>query len=174
MDLLTERGFPELTIDAVAARAGVGRPTIYRRWPGKLQLVLEAVLRSAPRLEYTPSGNSLIDLTRLISTLIAEMTSSPTGHLILILTSDPNAPSDMRTMLAERYLTPRRQVLLNILKQGVTDGELSPDADLDLMLDLALGASTYRWITTGRPVSRRAAAEVVRAVWASNVSSRTE
>ncbi len=165
VELLNDVGFAGLSIEAVAARAGVGRPTVYRRWPSKMELVIDAVLRLAPPLTVDHSGDPLTDLKELVARLIVDMTSAPIGRAILALTGDAGTHTDLAQRLTKDYLTPRRDALLAILRDAVAAGELPRDLDLDLTLDLMLGAPTYRWLTTGRPVDQKAARAIVDAVW---------
>ncbi|WP_158230523.1 TetR-like C-terminal domain-containing protein [Pseudofrankia asymbiotica] len=105
------------------------------------------------------------DLLHLVSRLVADMTSAPVGRAILALTGEADKHADLARRLADDYLAPRRAALGEILRRAVGSGELNPDVDIDLMLDLVLGAPTYRWLTTGRPVDSHSARAVVEAVW---------
>jgi len=165
VDLLGEVGFGSLSIEAVAARAGVGRPTVYRRWPSKLELVIDAVIRLAPPVAHTTTEDARADLLQLVTRLITEMTSAPVGRAILALTGEADRHAELAQRLADDYLAPRREALAGILRGAAESGELRADVDIELLLDLVLGAPTYRWLTTGRPVDARSARSVVEAVW---------
>ena len=164
--ILDEAGFAGLSIEAVAARAGVSRPTVYRRWPAKLDLAVDAVLRTAPPLDVTETADPQADLRRLVSGLAAEMTSSALGRVIIAaFTSADPAAEPLAGKLTEAYLRPGRAAITGILQRAVAQGILRDDLDLDLLLDLVLGAPAYRWMTTGQPVPAAATRAAIDLVW---------
>jgi AcrR family transcriptional regulator len=164
--ILDEAGFAGLSIEAVAARAGVSRPTVYRRWPTKLDLAVDAVLRTAPPLDVTETADPQADLCRLVSGLAAEMTSSPLGRVIItaFTSGDPGA-EPLAARLTEAYLRPGRAAITGILQRAVGQGILRDDLDLDLLLDLVLGAPAYRWMTTGQPGAAATTRAAIDLVW---------
>jgi AcrR family transcriptional regulator len=152
--ILDEAGFGGLSIESVAARAGVSRPTVYRRWPTKLDLAVDAVLRTAPPLDLTETADPKADLCRLVAGLAAEMTSSPLGRVIIAaFTSGDPSVEPLTSKLTEAYLRPGRAAITGILERAVRQRILREDLDLDLLLDLVLGVPAYRWLTTGKPVA---------------------
>ncbi len=161
--ILSEVGFNQLTIEAVAARAGVGKPTIYRRWPSKPELVLDAVERLAPPFPTADTGDPLTDLRQIIPELIVGLTSSPVARANLSLAGDP----EMARRIGERYLKPRRAAIADILHRAIAAGELRADIDVEMAIDLMVGASIYRWLLTAQPVRADAARRVVDMVWES-------
>ena len=164
--ILDEAGFAGLSIEAVAARAGVSRPTVYRRWPTKLDLAVDAVLRTAPPLDVRETADPLADLCRLVSGLAAEMTSSPLGRVIVAaFTSGDTGAEPLTRKLTEAYLRPGRAVITGILQRAVRQGILRDDLDLDLLLDLVLGVPAYRWLTTGKPVGAATTRAAIDLVW---------
>ncbi len=167
VSILAEAGFGGLSIEAVAARAGVGRPTVYRRWPSKLDLAIDAVVRLAPPMPAAGDGEPRDELRQLVPQLMADMTRSPVGRAMIAVASDAEAHAALARRLDEHYLTPRRAIISDILRRGVADGSLRPDIDLDLAIDLMVGAATYRWLVTGQPVDAAGAQRIVDAVWQS-------
>jgi AcrR family transcriptional regulator len=159
--ILSEVGFNHLSIEAVAARAGVGKPTIYRRWPSKPELVLDAVKRLAPPFPTADTGDPRSDLRRIVPELIFSLTSSPVVRAMISLAGD----ADMARRLDEQYLTPRRAAIADILQRAVAAGELRADIDIEMAIDLMVGAPVYRWLVTAQPVDPAAARRVVDAVW---------
>jgi AcrR family transcriptional regulator len=164
LDILDQVGYGAFSIEGVAARTGVGRPTIYRRWPSKLELAIEAVVRLAPPLEVFESGDAVADLRRLVSQFVPDMTSSATGRVIIALAIDPDVHAELANRLYERYLQPRRAVVANLLKRAAGANQIRADVDLDLLIDLIMGAATYRWLVTGTPVTPQSARRIVDAV----------
>jgi AcrR family transcriptional regulator len=160
LEILDDVGYGAFSIEAVAVRAGVGRPTIYRRWPSKLELAVEAVVRLAPPLKALDTGDPLADLRHLVAELLPDMTSSATGRVIIALASDPVVHAELAQRLDERFLQPRRAVVADLLRRAISAGQARPDLDLDLLIDLILGAGTYRWLVTGQPISRESARRI--------------
>jgi AcrR family transcriptional regulator len=166
--ILDEAGFAGLSIEAVAARADVSRPTVYRRWPTKLDLAVDAVLRTAPPLDLTETADPKADLSRVISGLVAEMTGSPTGRVIAAAFIGGDASGGPLTRkLTEAYLRPGRAAITGILQRAVSQRILRDDLDLDLLLDLMLGVPAYRWLTTGKPADAAATRTAIDLVWQS-------
>lgn len=162
--LLGELGYDELTIEAVATRSKVGRPTVYRRWPTKIELVVDAVLRTAPSMTVVRSNDPLADFTGLVTKLVAEMTSSSIGRTVLALTARSDDDT-LKEKFAEHYLRPRRNALLDILDDAARQGDLRGDLDLEVLLDLILGAASYQWFTNGQPVDTASTRRIVTTVW---------
>ena len=164
--LLNEVGYNELSIEAVASRARVGRPTVYRRWPSKLDLVVDAVVRLAPAVSAPDTGDVFADLEELISGTIEEMTRSSVGRAILALAgTGATDRAELYDRFNEHYLVPRRDAFLTVLRRGIDAGRLRADIDPDLILDLMLGAPTYWWLTTGHPIDKAAARRGVEVMW---------
>lgn len=161
LEILDDVGYGSFSIEAVAARAGVGRPTIYRRWPSKLGLAVEAVVRLAPPLKVVDTGDPLADFRHLVAALLSDMTGSATGRAIIALASDLEVHAELARRLDERYLQPRRAVSADLLRRAADAKQIRPDLDPDLLIDLVVGAAIYRWLVTGQPVSRQAAGHIV-------------
>ena len=161
VELLSEVGFNQLSIEAVAARAGVGKPTIYRRWPSKPELVLDAVERLAPPFPTADTGDPLTDLRQIVPELIVGLTNSPVARATIALAGD----AEMTRRLGEQYLWPRRAGIAVILHRAIAAGELRADIDVEMAIDLMLGASVYRWLVTAQPVDADTARRVVDTVW---------
>jgi len=160
ISLLSEVGFNNLSIEAVAARAGVGKPTIYRRWPSKPELVLDAVKRLAPPFPTADTGDPLTDLRQIVPELIVGLTSSPFVRAIISLAGD----TEMARHIGEQYLAPRRGSIAGILHRAIEAGELRADIDVEMAIDLMVGAAVYRWLVTAQPVDADTSRRFVDAV----------
>jgi AcrR family transcriptional regulator len=165
--LLSEVGFNRLSIEAVAARAGVGKPTIYRRWPSKLELVIDAVKRLTPPMPAADTGDPLTDLRRIVPQLIVTLTGTPVGSAHVALASDAQTHAELARGLGEHFLAPRRAVIADALRRGIAAGQLRPDIDVEMAIDMMIGTPVYRWLATAQPVDADAARRVVDAVWES-------
>ena len=138
--LLGEVGFHRLSIEGIAARAGVGKTTIYRRWASREEIVVEALAQLEPRFHLPDTG----DLWRDVNTLIAEsFDDQPAGHHLLGLLTDGDRP-EFRALYWEHFAVPRRRLIVERLDRARTRGELRGDVDLEILVDLVSGAGLYR------------------------------
>lgn len=142
--LLEEIGFEKLTIEGVAARAGVGKATIYRWWPSKGELVVEAFLTTvAPATAFTLSDSASKDI-RAQSRRLARAYSGNTGKIVReMIGSGQFDPKTMR-LFDEGYLKPRRAAAKQALQRGIEQGEFRRDIDLDVTVDALYAPIIYR------------------------------
>jgi AcrR family transcriptional regulator len=153
-ELLVERGYRALTIEGVAARAGVGKQTIYRWWPSRAALVLEAYLVASDRVQLpaTDSGSTREDVRALI-TWLADVLAEPTGGRVVAgLIGDLQHDSDLAEGFRQGVVPARRQAMLAALERGRERGEIRADADLELAVDALHGAVFYRLLLSGEPL----------------------
>jgi len=153
LELLVEVGFSALTVEGVATRAGVGKATIYRRWPSKLPLVVEA-FRQLPQLEEVDTGNLVDDLKQMLQSYLQLFYTTPLAAVLPSLAGERAHDPQ----LSERFdpvIQGRRQPLVRALERAVERGELSPDLDLDLAADLVVGPIAVRLFFTGAKLSPR-------------------
>lgn len=133
LDLLAELGYGGLTIEAVAGRAGVGKSTIYRQWSGKPELV-EAAIRTLKAGVVPPARGTvrqrLIVLLERIATRISDSTWS--ACLPAIIDGAERDPELL--VIHQRFVREQRQVMVDLLAEGVARGELMIPADADLGL----------------------------------------
>jgi len=171
VQLLKERGFAGLTIAGVATRAGVGKPTVYRRWASKPELVVDAIERLSKPIATRRTGDLHTDLRRLIGAVIAELTSPPLGTAMIAMLADMHADPDLAGRVQRRLTQPRRIVIKDVIEQAIENGELQTNTDSDLMLNLLIGPPLYRWLTTGKVLSGSGITRVVDTVWGAFASS---
>ena len=141
LDLLARQpGVAGVSIEAVAARAGVGKTTIYRRWPGKESLIVDALAAiKAPPPE--PAGESVRD--DLIAQLDAkrmDMADPRIGCLFWTVQSSAEKYPELARQYAERLVEPRRDKIRQVLRRGAESGELRADLDVETALMLLGGA----------------------------------
>jgi AcrR family transcriptional regulator len=155
---LQEQGYGALTIEGVAARAGVGRPTIYRRWPSKPALVVAALVHSTRLAVPMPDTGSLRDDLVAVQRHQVELMNSPesrrvTAGLVADLASDP----ELAESYVSQYLVPRRATVWQVLQRAVDRGELAADADFAFVYDLLMGPLFMRAVVWGQPLTPAAA-----------------
>ncbi len=146
LQLCAELGYRRLTIEAIAARAGVSKKTIYRWWPSKGAVVLEAVVDVATAVAEHPNPGDLAadlhdQLTAVIGLLTPTKTSAVAG-LIAEGLQDDELAHDLR----ERLIRPRIDEFKKRLRQAQRDGQLPSDADLDVALNLIYGPIYHRLV----------------------------
>jgi AcrR family transcriptional regulator len=159
--LLVDEGFDRLSMDAVAARAGVGKATIYRRWPSKEALVIDAVARRSDPLPVLPDGSARDRLVALLDG-IATKSRTGVGRLLPCMVGASATNPTLAQHYREQIIGPRRARVAEILRQGIRAGELRRGLDVDLAIDAVVGPLIYRLVFAGdRPVTRRECARLV-------------
>jgi AcrR family transcriptional regulator len=142
--VFAEHGPDAMGIEQVAARAGVGKATIYRRWPGKEELLLDMVgaLRAPlPR----PQGRSVrADLSALVEALAREAADPGRARQFALLLGEGLKYPRLLARYNELITEPRRALLAAVLRRGLATGELRDDADVDAALALLTGAVLAR------------------------------
>jgi len=144
--LKQEGGFPELTIEAIAADAGVGKTTVYRWWPSKAALVADAFSASADdELRFPDTGNVRSDMSLQMRRLI-RIFRSDRGKIVAALLAGGQSDEELIEAFRERFLWPRRRQAYQTLQRGIDRSELSADSDLDLILDSLYGPIYMRFL----------------------------
>jgi AcrR family transcriptional regulator len=147
-DLLVERGFGGVTIEGIAARAGVAKQTIYRWWPSKVEVLLDTLIDDTSRRLAVPDAGGVVDGTgRYLHSLARFLTKEPAGKVLLALIGEAQHDAVMARVFHARYLDPQRRAERAMLKRGVTSGELSAAIDVDVVLDALCGPIFYRALT---------------------------
>jgi AcrR family transcriptional regulator len=151
--LLVERSYPELTIEGIAARAAVGKQTIYRWWPSKAALVLEAYLAGADAVP-PPAERATAreDVRALLGWLIAVLAEPTGGRVVAGLVGDLQHDPDLASGFQRDVVPARREAMLAALERGRERGEIRADADLELAVDALHGAVFYRLLLSGEPL----------------------
>src|ERR1700685_3208308 len=124
-DLLAERGFAGVTIEGIAARAGVAKQTIYRWWPSKVEVLLDTLIEdSAGSLAGPDTGSAIEDTRQYLRRLAGFITGDPAGKVLLALIGEAQHDPAMADAFHTRYLDPRRNQERAMLTRGVAAGEL--------------------------------------------------
>jgi AcrR family transcriptional regulator len=149
LDLLASEGFAHLSIEGVAHRAGVGKPTIYRRWSSKVALVKDALEHGAPSVPLPEEGTVRERLSAMLTELTRSMRSGRSGKIMAGIVAElPNDP-ELARAFRDAYLARRRRVVFLLLKEGIERGELRPDLDLEIAADQLSGPCVVRKLVTG-------------------------
>ncbi|MFL6077353.1 MAG: TetR/AcrR family transcriptional regulator [Mycobacteriales bacterium] len=152
-DLLVERGFAGVTIEGVAARAGVAKQTIYRWWSSKVDVLMDAFIEDmAEDLTPPDTGDLAGDLRAHLSRVAYFLTRSDAGAVFRALAAEAQHAPDLAARLRTDYLSQQRARDRLPLTRAVGRGDLPADLDIDLALDQLLGPIYYRALVTGDPV----------------------
>ena len=131
LELLGAQGFRGLTIEGVAEHAGVGKTTIYRRWPSKTELVAEAIGQMRPPSAPPDSGSLEGDLRGLMRVQQERVGTTPgLRRLIPVLLTEATQDPAFLTLVTEGVIEPIRDVLRELIRRGIERGELRPDVDV--------------------------------------------
>ena len=140
LDLFAEQGFEGVCVEAVAARAGVGKATIYRRWPNKEELLL-AAFGSLKSPFPEPEGVSVRDdLLAMVEVMCADKADPrKAGRYALLLGEGEKYPRLM-ARYKETVVEPRREAMRTVIRRGIQTGELRPDTDVEIAMLTLTGA----------------------------------
>ena len=163
LELLPEVGYGGLTMEGVATRAGVAKTTVYRRWPSKPALVVAAAEELASNVHRPDTGHVREDLIALLRDIITVYTETVAGRFVPGLLADMAEDSDLAEAIGA-FLAARREIMFEVLRRGISRGELRPDIDLELAADMMYGPIYYRFLVRRAPLSPQFADQVVDAV----------
>ena len=162
--VFAEEGFDGLTMEAVAARAGVGKATVYRRYPGKAELVIRAAsCLSAAEAPEADTGSLRGDLQAIARNLVHLLTATVAGRcvpeLVAALPRCAQLAGEHR-----RFIAARRRLTVRAVDRAVARGELPADTDAEIVADLLAGPIFYRHLVMRGRLDTRYADRVVDAV----------
>jgi AcrR family transcriptional regulator len=164
-----------LTVEAVAARSGVAKTTIYRRWRDKWQLALDAVMIDMlPQLDDPVDiGDTRKELLTFVNSVIKMLATPPYGPAMQGLVSQIATDADLGQVYRDQVVEARRARLAPVIQRGVARGDLRPDTDVGLVHELLVGPIFYRLLFSGAPLDRNLGRRVVDAILA-GFAPRTE
>jgi AcrR family transcriptional regulator len=160
-ELLVEVGYASLTIEGVAARAGVAKPTIYRRWPVKGALVSEAVFGKTKAMPMPDTGDVASDLRIIVGWGVDEFTAPEARAALPGLVTELQSESEVRRLFQERVLEPEYARVRQVLEGAQRRGEIRKDVDLELLMDVFVGTVFSRAVLLDHPLDDRLVDELV-------------
>jgi AcrR family transcriptional regulator len=164
LQLLADEGYERMSIESVAQRAGVGKPTIYRRWPSKAAMVVDAVAQLA---EVAPPPASVGSVRERVHAFVEQAwRKSSQVHddrttVLSHLLGEIHHNADLREAVRTTFVANRRAQLRALLEEGVRTGEVRPDVDLDVATDVLFSPLLARKLITGGKISTAVARTVV-------------
>jgi AcrR family transcriptional regulator len=153
VDLFAERGFEGFSVEDVADRAGVSKATVYRRYPSKVDLVVEAgSCLATDEIAFPDTGNLRDDVRGLARSLVSAFKNTRAGKMMPVMTFErrryPELDAGYRRFLADRKARTRE-----VLRRGIARGELPPDTDVAVMSSMLVGPIFHRLMITQEPMN---------------------
>ncbi|MGW7289244.1 TetR/AcrR family transcriptional regulator [Streptomyces sp. NPDC054847] len=168
--LVGEIGYPKTTIEGIAARAGVGKQTIYRWWPSKAAVLLEAFLGMADRAaeaagpggyEIPDTGDIEADLRTVLRATVDEMNTPVYDAPARALTAEGVVNAEVGAQFVERLLEPQLQLYVTRLRAAQEAGQVRSGIDLRVALELFTGPLAHRWLLRTLPLTHEYADQIV-------------
>ena len=164
MELLDGGGYHALTIEGVAALAGVGKATVYRRYRSKQDLLRDVAERFRElELPVPDTGDVREDLQVIVRAGIAFLTGSVWGKVLPALVAEQPEDPDLAAM-AHEFWVARKDAVLRVIDRAIDRGELRPDLDRDLVFESIVGPMYFRFLVSEDPLSDDLAERIVDAV----------
>ncbi|SRR5579862_9155810 len=139
LQLLQKTGFTDLSIEAIAARAGVGKATVYRWWPNKAELVMEAFVTAVEAELRIPTSGSAEKVIREQMKRWTRIFNSPLGKVIATVIGAGQSDPEMLRAFQRQYVEPRRTEARKLLREAMRTGEIRSNLDPDTILDILYG-----------------------------------
>ena len=164
-DLLLERGLDAVSMDAIAERAGVSKATIYRWWPAKETLALDALYLEWTDTSPEPADTGTLrgDLLALLLPWLSRIGDRPYGRVIGALITKAHTDPAFGDIYRERFVEPRREQVRVILRRAAARGEVPDGVDAEAVIDLLYGPLYHRLLHGHAPLDEDIVRYVVRA-----------
>lgn len=164
-ELLAQGGVRELTIEGVAARSGVAKTTIYRRWHSKDELALAVLIDMVQTVVAVPDlADTRAELISFVKGAVRVLGKTLMGPVMKGLVSELATDSDLATAFRSQVVALRLAEVARLIERGVERGELRPDVDVHLAHELLFGPVYYRLFLSGEPLDGKLAERIVDAV----------
>jgi AcrR family transcriptional regulator len=164
-ELICARGPRQITINEIAAHAGVGKQTIYRWWPSKTAVAIEALEQMFEAESPFPDSGSAHDDTRTQMRRVADTFASPTGSIIRELVAESQGDVTIAEEFRVRFFAERRRRARAVLQAGVDRGELCADLDVEVAIDLLYAPLWMRLLVGHQPLTQRCVDAIVDLAW---------
>jgi AcrR family transcriptional regulator len=164
-ELLIEFGVQGLTVEGVAARAGVAKTTVYRRWSSKEELALAVLLEVAEEVVAVPDlGNVRDELIAFVNGAVSILRETLMGRVIQGLVSDLATNEGLGRAFREQVVSMGLAEVRYLLERGIERGEVRSDVDVGLVRELLFGPVNYRLLVTGDTLDAQLAERIVDAI----------
>ena len=161
-ELLEQGGLLAVTMEGVAARAGVGKPTVYRHWSNRYELAMAALMAASGAMAAPSASREPLKALRGQLEAMAELFASGTGRHVAALLSSGYGETELSKAFRSHFVQARREEGGDLLRRAIARGHLRPDLDVELVLDLVYGPIFYRLTMGHAPVDARFTAALLR------------
>ncbi|ODR99301.1 TetR family transcriptional regulator [Methyloceanibacter methanicus] len=161
-DILMEEGFGRLSIEAVAAKSGVGKPTIYRNWANACELAMAALMVAEPVDLFERDGSLKSGLTTQMRTLVKAFATTR-GRQITMALAAADPESEMTKAFRNHVILSSREAGRGLIERAAKKGDITEPSDIDVVLDIVYGPVFYRLLVGHRPLDRTFADHLVAA-----------
>jgi AcrR family transcriptional regulator len=173
LELLEQLGFANATVEAIAERAGASKATVYRWWPNKAAVFIEAFREGvAPELPFANTGSLRDDIRKQLQNF-TRMLTGRRGRILAAFVAAAQDDPEVAAALRSLWIRPRRNEAKQALGRNRESGELREDVDLDLALDLLYGPLYYRLLLGHGPLSQNYAETLAEFALEGLLASRT-
>ena len=172
LELLRDAGYPAVTVDAVAKRAGVARTTIYRWWPSSGALLIDVLMEISTTVAPLPVGTDPLRAIRLEMRRIAAISSELPGLVLRALLAEAQHDPQIHSALLERLIYPRREASSRAIRDAQARGLLRDDVHPYVVVDLFYGPIFYRLLMGHEPPTERFVAQIFERVVGGMASSK--
>jgi AcrR family transcriptional regulator len=173
VDLLADEGYGGVTMEGVASRAGVGKATVYRRWPCKSALVVDAVTACRESGSQPPDTGSIRgDLLVFVRGFMHHLRTSDAGRVMPALVAELSRNPELAAEFRETFLQPRRAKVLEAVRRGVARGEVRSGVDAELVADGVVALLMHRFLVTGMEIDDELPERVVDILWSGIADDR--
>ena len=156
--LLQTHSLRKLSIEAIAREAGVGKTTIYRWWPSKAAVVVDAFMAQVDACLPFPKTETVAESISLQMQQVIRIMSGDVGRIVAQIIAEGQCDSEALESFCDRFLNPRRSAARQMILQGIESGEFVSDLDPDLAMDLLYGPIYYRLLVQHLPLDNAFAA----------------
>ena len=163
VDVLVRDGYDHLSIEGVAAAAGVGKATVYRRWSHKAELVIDAMATLKPAIDSIDTGSLDGDVELMVAASCSPTSQRLQQVMVSICSALPREP-ELLEAFRLRFTEPRIALIAAMLERARSRDELGPEVDVTMAASLVPSLMLQRAITTGKPAGRAYAEQVVGSV----------
>ena len=160
-NLLDEIGFTNMSLEGIAARAGVGKATIYRRWSNKASVVMDAFLAATAKEIAFPNTRSAREDIRRQMRSVVKVLNGPRGRTIATLIGVVQSDNELAEAFRTRFVAVRRGEAKAVVQRGIANGEFKPDMDLESVLDCLYGPLYFRLLIGHEKASAKYADQLV-------------
>jgi AcrR family transcriptional regulator len=161
-EILQHDGYAGLTMERVAAESGVAKTTLYRRWPTKAALCMALYLDVAGRELRDPNTSDVaLDLKHIANTVVNLQKKTVAGPAFIGLIAEAQLSPDTRTAFLAEFADRRREITRRVLRRAIQRRQLRANTDIDLVIDVIGGATTFRLLQGHAPLNKKFTSDLV-------------